>query len=173
MIYFLYVTKMNTTFSIDDAIDYFARKLRWGKKGYQRAKLGVYVSEEISWAIGRGLVKQLAPLSEEFETYDQQKVFLRIAEVDTLGVVPAETLDDDLSICHILFAPDRIELTTLFGKIIGKQLVVHCPHCRTKHFHGWPSGGDKPQHRVAHCHKPNSPFFYGGYYIAPAKEVVC
>lgn len=54
----------------------------------------------------------------------------------------------------------------------GRNLIVWCDHCRVWHAHGRSNGGsDGDGHRVAHCHKPNSPYDRSGYfirYIGPA-----
>lgn len=49
----------------------------------------------------------------------------------------------------------------------GYHLVVWCTHCRCWHAHGRGrhGGSEGNGHRVAHCHKPNSPYDWTGYFI--------
>jgi hypothetical protein len=58
----------------------------------------------------------------------------------------------------------------LFGEIVGRQLKVKCPRCRTEHYHGWKPEWDAsvPQPRSAHCAGA-----HGGYLIQPAPRVEC
>lgn len=44
----------------------------------------------------------------------------------------------------------------------GGNLTVYCEHCRAWHRHGAEGG-----HRVAHCHRPGSPYDRGGYFLIP------
>ena len=44
----------------------------------------------------------------------------------------------------------------------GSQQSFKCPHCKRLHHHGIGIG-----HRVAHCHKDDSPFKDKGYYLIP------
>ena len=57
----------------------------------------------------------------------------------------------------------------------GIHLVIWCAHCRIWHSHGtniYGGGG----HRVAHCHKPDSPYERRGYILnnvgAAPREVI-
>ena len=42
----------------------------------------------------------------------------------------------------------------------GTQYVFWCRYCRRWHFHGRENG-----HRVAHCHRPESPYRFDGYIL--------
>lgn len=55
----------------------------------------------------------------------------------------------------------------------GRNLIVWCDHCHVWHAHGrgYHGGSEGDGHRVAHCHKPNSPYSRSGYiirYVGPA-----
>jgi hypothetical protein len=54
----------------------------------------------------------------------------------------------------------------------GTHAIIWCTHCRCWHAHGRGRGGsDSDGHRVAHCHRPNSPYDRSGYvlrFIGPA-----
>jgi hypothetical protein len=49
----------------------------------------------------------------------------------------------------------------------GTQIKVWCPFCAVYHYHGWPEPNSfsSPDHRVAHCHIPTSPFLEHGYLL--------
>ena len=44
---------------------------------------------------------------------------------------------------------------------------VWCPYCHRFHIHGWPNGGRRRSHRVAHCYAEDSPFRETGYNVKP------
>lgn len=64
------------------------------------------------------------------------------------------------------------DIATLEASFHGtSQVKVYCPHCRRYHFHG--NAGvvaGRPEHRVAHCTKPGSPYERRGYYFVVAAE---
>ena len=62
--------------------------------------------------------------------------------------------------------PLHPEFPILAAYDTGRNLIVWCAHCRCWHAHGRSNGGsDGDGHRVAHCHKPNSPYDRSGYFI--------
>jgi len=60
-------------------------------------------------------------------------------------------------------------IPSLVGRLsrTGKQVAVHCRHCRGNHWHGAVGivDGTNP-HRLAHCHKPGSPYVDAGYFVS-------
>jgi len=64
--------------------------------------------------------------------------------------------------------PRDAEMTppTVMATRVGGQLVIVCPWCGHKHFHGGgASPGDGDGHRVAHCDA------LGGYYVKERRDV--
>jgi hypothetical protein len=53
----------------------------------------------------------------------------------------------------------------------GSAVRVWCAHCRRYHQHGAAGivDGSNP-HRLAHCHKPGSPYETAGYILQLAQE---
>ena len=52
------------------------------------------------------------------------------------------------------------------------QIAVWCPFCAKMHCHGWDPAlnGRHAEHRVAHCHNPESLFDKTGYFISPLRQ---
>ena len=50
----------------------------------------------------------------------------------------------------------------------GRQLVIWCDYCRSRHSHGVAGGTG---HRVAHWGEPSSPYRNGGYYLKESSGV--
>lgn len=65
----------------------------------------------------------------------------------------------------------RKGMPVLKGFVKNSQLHVWCPFCVDWHHHGAKDGHPAMfGHRVAHCHRDDSPLRETGYYIRPFTE---
>lgn len=108
----------------------------------------------------------------------KQRIQQLVAELPPdLGGLPAGELDEEEATkCYPLL---RGVLTEIIGtwypcpnrpgfEAQYVRLLVWCPHCKRHHEHGWDpaNNGSVAEHRVAHCHDPNSPFDKSGYFVS-------
>jgi hypothetical protein len=169
---FLRAFKTNRMFSISNVSDYFIEHAKLKNTFAVHTRTCVLVSEEISWGIAVGLVKQLTPLLNDKPYFDDQYVFLKIDDADSLNVELVDTLDHGTNSCQIIFeGGGPIETPVLTGEVDlqRKQIHVFCVFCGVEHTHGWPSGSLDPnyrEHRLCHCVPKQSPFHDGGYYVS-------